>query len=109
MCVVVSREKRVYLVMFFVLLIKFYLRNPVNFLKSPFSSRNYDTGLEWQKWPIKCINDIHREKLSYSIQYKNGCLAASDLFYMFTRSIKFYTFDYHILKSTDVWKRWFIK
>ena len=27
---------------------------------------------------------------------------------MFTRSVKFYTFHYHILKSTDVW-RWFMK
>ena len=25
----------------------------------------------------------------YSIQYKNGCLAASDLFHMFTQSVKF--------------------
>ena len=30
----------------------------------------------------------------YSIQYKNGWLAASDLFDMFTQSIKFYTFHY---------------
>ena len=48
------------------------------------------------------IND--REKLSYSIQYKNGCLANSDLFHMFTQSIKFYTFYHHVLNSTDVWK-----
>ena len=48
----------------------------------------------------------------YSIQYKNGYLAASDLFrYMFTQSIKFHTFYYHVpvLKSTYVWKLWFIK
>ena len=36
----------------------------------------------------------------YSIQYKNGCLAAFDLFHMFTQSIKFYTFNYHVLKET---------
>ena len=38
-----------------------------------------------------------------SIQYKNGCLAASDLFHMFIQSLKFYTFHYHILKSTDAY------
>ena len=26
------------------------------------------------------INNTHSEKLFYSIQYKNGCLASSDLF-----------------------------
>ena len=34
------------------------------------------------------FKDTHREKLFYSIRYKNGCLAASDLFHMFTQSIK---------------------
>ena len=44
------------------------------------------------------VNDTHMEKLFYSIKYKNYWLAASDLFYMFTQSIKFYyTFYYHIL------------
>ena len=37
----------------------------------------------------------------YSVQYKNGCFAAPDFFHMFTQSIKFYTFHYHVLKSTD--------
>ena len=32
-----------------------------------------------------CLNDIHREKLFYSIQYKNAWLAAFDLFEMFTQ------------------------
>ena len=37
------------------------------------------------------LNDTHREILIFhSIQYRNGWLAASDLFYMFTQSIKFY-------------------
>ena len=36
-------------------------------------------------------------------------MAASDLFHMFTQSIKFYTFQYSVLKSRDVWKMWFIK
>ena len=41
------------------------------------------------------INDTHRERLVFhSIQYRNGWLAASDLFDMFTQSIKFYTFHY---------------
>ena len=32
----------------------------------------------------------------YSIQYKNGWLAASDLFDMFTQSIKFYYTLYYV-------------
>ena len=45
-------------------------------------------------------NDTHREKkLFYSIQYKNGCLALSDLFHMFTQSIKFSTFYYPVFKE----------
>ena len=49
------------------------------------------------------INDTRKEKtVFYSIQYMNGCLAASDLFHMFTQSMKFYTFPYHVLNSTDV-------
>ena len=35
------------------------------------------------------IDDTHKEKLFYSIQYKNDWLAASDLFDMFTQLIKF--------------------
>ena len=35
----------------------------------------------------------------YSVQYKNGWLAASDHFHMFTQSVKFYyTFYYHVLR-----------
>ena len=45
------------------------------------------------------MNDTHREKLVFfSVQYKNGCLAAFDLSHMFTQSIKFYKFHYHALK-----------
>ena len=41
----------------------------------------------------------------YSIQY-NGWFAASDLFYMFTQSIKFYyAFYYHVLRV----EMWFIR
>ena len=35
----------------------------------------------------------------YSVQYKNGSLAASDLLDMFTQSIKiYYTCHYHVLR-----------
>ena len=58
------------------------------------------------------FNDSHRKKLcftQFSIRiYWNRSLADSDLFHMFTYLIKSYTFHYHILKSTDVWKRSFI-
>ena len=50
-----------------------------------------------------------RNTVFYSVQYKNGCLAASDVFHMFTQSIKLYTFHYHVLKSTDVCKRRSVK
>ena len=57
------------------------------------------------------LKDTQRETLFYSIQYKNLfiSLTASDIFHVFTQTIKFYTFHCHILKSTDVWTRWFIK
>ena len=48
------------------------------------------------------FNDTHRERLVFhSIQYRNGWLAASDLFDMLTQSIKFYTFhcQYRCLKN----------
>ena len=42
----------------------------------------------------------------YSIQYENGCLAASDLRHKLTKSINFYTFHYHVSRteSTDILK-----
>ena len=44
---------------------------------------------------VSPFNDTHRERqVFHSIQYRNGWLAASDLFHMFTQSIKFYTFHY---------------
>ena len=59
------------------------------------------------------LNDTHRERLMfYSIQYRNGWLAVSDLFDMFTQSIKFYTFHYqygclknviHQIDSKNAW------
>ena len=43
---------------------------------------------------VSIINDTHREKF-YSTQYKNGWLAASDLFHVFTQSIKFFYAFYY--------------
>ena len=41
------------------------------------------------------INDTHRKRLVFhSIQYRNGWLAASDLFDIFAQSVKFYTSHY---------------
>ena len=58
------------------------------------------------------FNHPHRENsvIQYNSlnQHKNGCLAASDLFHMFTQWIKLFSFYYYVLKSTDVWKMWFI-
>ena len=47
-----------------------------------------------------CFNDTQREKLCF-IQFstRNGWLAVSDLFDMFTQSIKFYyTLYYYVLR-----------
>ena len=50
---------------------------------------------------VQGINDTHREKLFHSIQYKNGWLAASNLFNMLTKSTYaykfYYQFHYHVL------------
>ena len=45
------------------------------------------------------INDTHREKLFYSVQYKNDSFSVINLFSYVRISIKIYTFHYHILKS----------
>ena len=59
------------------------------------------------------VNDNHREKLyftQFSARiYWNRSLAASELFLIFTQSIKLYAFHCHTLKSTNVWKKWFSK
>ena len=50
----------------------------------------------------KVLNDTHRERqVFHSIQYRNGWLAASDLFHMLTQSVQFYTlhFQYSCLKN----------
>ena len=41
----------------------------------------------------------------HSIQYKNGCLAVSDYFIMFTQSVKFYTFLCQLSKSNRCLKK----
>ena len=52
--------------------------------------------IKYQKWTL---NDTHGEKLCFiQLSTKNGWLAASDLFHIFTQLIKFYyTFHYHVL------------
>ena len=61
------------------------------------------------------INDTRRERLMFhSIQYRNGWLAASDLFDIFTQSIKFYTFHYqyrclkNVIHQIDSKNRWLL-
>ena len=49
----------------------------------------------YRKINNKIVNDTHRKRLVlHSVQYRNGWLATSDLFHMFTQSIKSYTFYY---------------
>ena len=48
------------------------------------------------RWAVAGERYSQEKAVYYSVQYKNGCLAASDLFHMFTQSIKFYTFPYHV-------------
>ena len=61
------------------------------------------------------LDDTHRERLAFhSIQYRNRWLAASDLFHMFTQSIKFYTFHYqykclkNVIHQIDSKNRWLL-
>ena len=55
---------------------------------------------------LEIFNNTHWEKLSFTQFstriYWNSSLADSELFHMFTQSIKFFTFHCHILKSTNV-------
>ena len=49
------------------------------------------------------FNDTHWKRLVFhSIQYRNDWLAASDLFDMFTQSIKFYRFHYQYICLKNV-------
>ena len=59
----------------------------------------FDIVIKKKDSMIYFTNDTHREKtVFYSFHYKNGYLAASDLFHISKESIKFYTFHYHILR-----------
>ena len=50
-------------------------------------------------WEVKVYWYSHGKTVFYSIKYKNGWFAASDLFDMFTQSTKFYyTLYYHVLR-----------
>ena len=52
---------------------------------------------------LNLLNDTHRERLVFHLnQYRNGWLAASVLFDMFTQSIKFYTFYYQYICLKNV-------
>ena len=68
-----------------------------------------DTKLSIKSAFFLFLTILTGKTMFYSVHYKNDWLAASEIFHMFTLSIKFYTFHYHILKGTDVWRRWFIK
>ena len=54
---------------------------------------------------IKMINNDN----NITDNNNNRSLAPSHLFLMFTQSIKFSTFHFHVLKNTDVWKKGFMK
>ena len=54
----------------------------------------------WKCSFLTFFDVIHREKLCiYSIQYKNGCLAVSDIFHQFTQSLRITRIGYRYLKN----------
>ena len=79
--------------------------------------KNFDPrALEIQKISTKQsqLNNTYRGKLMFhqfstKMAVLMSVLATSDLFHIFTPLIKFYRFNYHVLKGTDVLKIWFIK
>ena len=78
-------------------------RDQVNLmgLADPIQSRKKNNNIP-KFWPLGFFNDTHREILVFhSIQYRNGWLAAYDLFHLFAQSINFYTFhfQYRCLKN----------
>ena len=48
---------------------------------------------------LKFLTVLTGKTVFYSVQYKNGWLAASDLFHVFTQSIKFYYTLYYTYKE----------
>ena len=65
----------------------------IKFTFSKILSKMFNFYIDSNTFP-NGLNDTDREKMFYSIQCKNGCLAASDLFHLFKQSVKFYTFYY---------------
>ena len=54
---------------------------------------SYHTYLNWKNLPSE--NPLHDITVKYCfslIQHRNGCLAVSDIFHIFTPSIKFYIY-----------------
>ena len=55
----------------------------------------YHTYLNWKNLPSENpLNDITVKYCFYLIQHRNGCLAVSDIFHIFTPSIKFYIYQF---------------
>ena len=68
-----------------------------------------------EKMPVFEVNDSHRKRLVFRlIHCRNDWLAASDLFHMFTQSIKFYTFHYqyrclkNVIRQIDSKNGWLL-
>ena len=68
-----------------------------------------------EQFLLVLVTNTHRERLMFhSVQYRNGWLAASDLFDMFTQSIKFYTFHYwyswlkNVIHQTAIKNGWLL-
>ena len=58
--------------------------------------------LTFSYWSMRSLTiltgKVQQFSTIHSVQYSNGCLAASDLFHMFTQPIKFYKFHCHVLR-----------
>ena len=73
---------------------------------------SYHTYLNWKNLPSE--NPLHDITVKYCfslIQHRNGCLAVSDIFHIFTPSIKFYIYQFScfispqsISSQFQVWK-----
>ena len=73
------------------------LKLALAFLSSRFPKLRKTSG---QKF--KYLNDTHRKKLFYSIQYKNGFLAASIFSICLHNQLRFYTFHYQVQMFENV-------
>ena len=68
----------------------------------------------WKKVKDFFVNDTHSEKLCFTQLVVEEFTEIEvwlvlTFFHMLTQLIKLFTFHCHILKSTDVWKRCFVK